>query len=308
VSEPRTINAYLAALNDALEVGLRSRRRILTEVGDHLWEATQEHLQRGISPRDAQWRAIVAFGSSEQVAARFDAGLVGALDRRLALSVRWVHRWVTQHRLGIPAFIVVVSMLFGGAFAALGAAFGRDALVAAGAFLSGALAALTFFMLSRSFRQTLRDITTNSMVSPLLALLFAYPAISSCLVLLDGDSLTVWWYFGSFSLAYALLGVSHSLIEGAINRAARRYVAATEHDRRQMWSADHPWLSAVAGVAPLPLALVTLISVHPGPVALRVALVVLVAALTALVVVAVRLEAGRRERDAYQRVLMSEAT
>ena len=305
MSEPRTINAYLAALNDALEVGLRSRRRILTEVGDHLWEATQEHLQRGISPRDAQWRAIVAFGSSQQVAARFDAGLVGALDRRLALSVRWVHRWVTQHRLGIPAFIVVVSMLFGGAFAALGAAFGRDALVAARAFLIGALAALTFFMLSRSFRQTLRDITTNSMVSPLLALLFAYPAISSCLVLLGGDSL--WWYFGSF-LVYALLGVSHSLIEGAINRAARRYVAATEHDRRQMWSADHPWLSAVAGVAPLPLALVTLISVHPGPVALRVALVVLVAALTALVVVAVRLEAGRRERDAYQRVLMSEAT
>lgn len=48
-----------------------------------------------------------------------------------------------------------------------------------------------------------------------------------------------------------------------------------------------------------------LTTVHPGPLALRAALVVLVGALAALTAGAVRLESGRRERDTYQRVFMS---
>ncbi len=303
MSEPQTIKAYLVALNAALEVGLRNRRRILSEVADHLCQAAQEHLRRGADPREAQQLAIVAFGSPEQVAARFEAGLVGALDRRLALSARWVHHWLTQHRLGVPACIVVVSLLFAAAFGAIGAAFGKDPLVAAGACLSGGLWTLWFFMLSRSYRQSLRQSTQTAYLPS-----FLVPAVGSCLVLLGGEySVAVQWPVG-LTLVFATMAVLHSLIERAIKRAAQGYPHRTEDDRRQAWSADHPWHSAVAVTAPLPLGLVALVAVHPGPVALRVALVALVAAMAALAAVAVRLEAARRERDAYRRQFISEPT
>lgn len=308
MSAPQTINAYLAALNAALEVGLRNRRRILAEVEDHLCQAEDEQLRRGRSSCEAQRRAVVAFGCAEQVAARFDAGPIGALDRRLALSVRWVHRWLTQHWSGIPAFIVVVSLLFAGALAALGAAFGRDPQVAAGVLLSGAAAVLTFFMLSRSYRQSLRDITKNGTTCYCVRWSFVFPTVGGCLALLrDEYSATVQWAV-AIPLVWTLAAGSAWLIEGAITRAARRYLAATEQDRREAWSADHPWQSAVAGATPVPLGLVALITVHPGAVTLRVALVALVAAMAALVVAAVRLEAARRERDAYQHMFMSELT
>ena len=306
MSESRTIDGYLADLNAVLEVGLRSRRRILTEVADHLCQATQEQLRRGTDQREAQRRAIAAFGSPQEVAARFEAGLIGTLDRRLALSVRWTHHWLTQHRAGPPVFTVIVSVLFAAAFAVVGTAFDRDALRAATVSLAAGTVFAALFV-SRSHARRLRDITASDTATVLVPLLFLYPAVVSCLVLLDGEhSFTVQW-LGSFTLVWALWCVSQPVIERAIRCAARRCTGPTDEDRRRAWSVAHPWWSAVAGVAPLPLGLVVLMAVHPSPVALRVALVALMAAMTALAAVAVRLEAGRRERDAYQRALMSES-
>ncbi len=48
MSAPTPALGYLAALNAALEVGLRSRRRILSEVNEHLHDAAT-----------AEWRAMV---------------------------------------------------------------------------------------------------------------------------------------------------------------------------------------------------------------------------------------------------------
>ncbi len=151
--------------------------------------------------------------------------------------------------------------------------------------------------------------SSQPVASLFLPLVVAYPATMSCLDLLVGtDVFTSWRLVPFVALVYVPFVVSRGLIDGAVERAAGRYAGATDNARRQAWSADHPWRSAVGGVAPLPLGLVTLITVHPGPVALRVALVVLVTATAALTVAVVRLEAERRERDAYQRAFMRRLT
>ena len=309
MSEPRTIKAYLAALNAALEVGLRSRHRILAEVEDHLLAAADEQLRRGVGSAEAQWRAVIAFGRVEQVAARFDAGLIGTLDRRLALSVRWMHHSMTQRRWGVPALIVGLSILVGGAFAAFAVAFDRDPLLAAGAYVGGGAVAL-YCVFSSGLRQHLRDMTNNSCAGIVVPSFFAYPAVVSCLVLLSGvyafDGVA---WFGGFTIVDVGWFGSEAVIGRAMSRTARRYSGTSEQDRQRAWSADHPWRWAVARVAPLPLGLITLIAVYPAPAtgALRVGLVAVVGVMTAVAAGAVRLESARRERDAVQRMLMSES-
>ena len=104
MSRPRSledVNAYLAEFNAALAVGLRSRSRILEEVGEHIYEAASaEHerlltqMQRGelpVQPVEALWtaaqrHAIASFGRPEEVAAGFHAGPLGPVERRLALA------------------------------------------------------------------------------------------------------------------------------------------------------------------------------------------------------------------------------
>ncbi|MBA3749179.1 MAG: hypothetical protein H0W96_17045, partial [Solirubrobacterales bacterium] len=104
VSAPRAsenVNGYLAALNAALAVGMRSRSRILEEAGEHLYQAASaEHerlvAQTGLRELPAQlveevWttaqrRAIASFGTPEEVAAGFGTRPLGSVDRRLALA------------------------------------------------------------------------------------------------------------------------------------------------------------------------------------------------------------------------------
>ncbi len=100
MSGPQTIRDYLAAFNAALEVGLRSRRRIHVEVYDHLCRTAEEELRRGLTEEEAQRRAIAAFGSPEQVAAGFESGFLGPLDRRLAVTATRVDVWIARHPWG----------------------------------------------------------------------------------------------------------------------------------------------------------------------------------------------------------------
>ena len=74
MSDPQKIREYMFALGASLEIGLRSRRRIMLEVYDHLRHAGDEQLRRGQTEEQAQRRAIAAFDSPQEVAARFDAG------------------------------------------------------------------------------------------------------------------------------------------------------------------------------------------------------------------------------------------
>ena len=110
-----------------------------------------------------------------------------------------------------------------------------------------------------------------------------------------------WWnWLGSFTLVYGSAFFAEAAAEKAVGRAARSYFG-TSGAARRAWSADHPWQSALVGVAPLPLGIELLVLLHPGPGGLRIALSVLVAIIAALAIPVVRLEQARREKDAYQR-------
>lgn len=137
------IKLYLAALNHELEVGLRSRARILVEVGEHLQQAADdvhaklraeaERHPPATAPTEAPWvtaqrRAIAPFGSPEEVAAGFEGGRLEALDKRLALIDASMERWVGRRPLlGGTIWAAVTSLVFvamGLAITGVGALFG----------------------------------------------------------------------------------------------------------------------------------------------------------------------------------------
>ena len=114
MSEPRPtndINLYLAALNAELSVGLRSRSRILEEVGDHLEAAASAEREAMLADperwgpvvegdealaAEARRRAVAGFGSPRETAAGFETGVLGVLDRRLAALDAHVDRWLAR--------------------------------------------------------------------------------------------------------------------------------------------------------------------------------------------------------------------
>jgi hypothetical protein len=137
------IKLYLAALNHALAVGLRSRARILVEVGEHLQQAADdvhaellveaERHTPATAPAEELWvtaqrRAIAPFGSPEEVAAGFEGGRLEALDKRLALIDASMERWVGRRPLlGGTIWAAVTSLMFvamGLAIVGVGALFG----------------------------------------------------------------------------------------------------------------------------------------------------------------------------------------
>lgn len=75
------IDEYLAELDDELHVRLWRRERILAEARAHLRQSTWATQARdGVTPAEAQRRAIAAFGAPEQVAAGFAAEAGGRLN------------------------------------------------------------------------------------------------------------------------------------------------------------------------------------------------------------------------------------
>lgn len=300
MSAPQTINGYLLALNESLEVSLRSRRRIFWEVTEHLRQAAEEQERRGASAREAERRAIAAFGSPEDVAARFETGVIGRLDRCLALSTRWLHRRAGEHSAGAVFAVVALALSLGAAVAAVGLVFERNAVAAGLVFVGTGTAAVLFYGWPTR-RRELHEMLSSQNAVPLWVLLLAYPAIVSCLVLLGGAGVASSWEgLLAGTLTYFGWGAMHSLVEAVVNRAARPYPGATEADRRMDWRAERPWGAALADVVALPIALLALIVAYPAPDDLRVVLAGLLTVVAALAVAVVRLEHGRREKEGYR--------
>lgn len=303
MSEPRTIDEYLASLNAALDVGLKSRRRIFYEVVDHLSQAQMKQLSAGASPEEAERHAITTFGPPEVVAARFGAGIAGALDRRLARATRRLHRWTVGHAWRQAAAWLALSVLLAGVVAAVGAASGaRNPFTAATFFLSSGVSWALVHTVAGLWSQKVSQL---GMGNGQLMYLLLYPTVWSYLVMVDGiaaaGDFDVWNFMGYYGLVYATCFAASAAAEFAVKRAARRHAAAAADDRPQDWRADHPWRVALADAAPIPSGILALILVHPGPVSLRAAVATLVLAMTALTVGMIRLEQSRQEKEVYQR-------
>jgi hypothetical protein len=72
VSEQR-VSEYLAALAGELRMGARYRRRVLHELSMHLEDAVAAEQRRGLSPEEAERRALERLGELQAVADEFVA-------------------------------------------------------------------------------------------------------------------------------------------------------------------------------------------------------------------------------------------
>jgi hypothetical protein len=92
---------YRAELQANLPFGRRTARRILTEIEDHLSEATSHLLDDGLAPSEARERAIERFGTPRTVAETF------ARSRGMGMPT------TTTRLSGLGAMLIPVSVLLG---------------------------------------------------------------------------------------------------------------------------------------------------------------------------------------------------
>lgn len=106
----RVIDTYVDELDAALRGPRHAKDDLLTEVRDHLFDATEAYQRGGLDPRAAQLRAVREFGEVAEIAPDFQMELGLAQGRRTALLVLFVFlaqpfiwgylwRWVS----GVPA-------------------------------------------------------------------------------------------------------------------------------------------------------------------------------------------------------------
>lgn len=325
MSEPQTINAYLAELNACLELGFRSRLRVFREVVDHFAQAVSKEVDDGASPAVAERRAIAAFGSPEEVARSFEAGLVGALDKRLALSTRRIRGWMASHAWGAAAikaaFLTMVLAVGTAVGAVSGAKHPMTVLILSPlgvwwalwfrpqAPLRGRVGARIRALtrrLSKGPKRKSGPLDPNS-YAMLAGSFCAYPTVSTWLTMVDGYDRSIrlpfWQFFLWISLVigsqYAALWATH----GVVKLAARRRAPATEEAGPRSWKAEHPWRTALFDVWSVPLGALALVLIYPAPLGLRVAFTVLLVATTGLLAAGLRLVRSQEEKSSYARRL-----
>jgi len=76
------IDRYLGELRAALGVRGRLRQRVLEEAEGHLREAVEGGIAEGLTPLDAESKAVAKFGPAGLVAERFAAELASDRTRR----------------------------------------------------------------------------------------------------------------------------------------------------------------------------------------------------------------------------------
>ncbi len=302
MTAPETIRGYLAALNASLEVGLRSRRRILYEVADHLWESTQAKVREGDDPKHVWAQEVAAFGSPEEVAAGFESDFVGTLDKRLAVIATRLDLWMAQHPWGGAGLRAALVLALAAAIVGAGALFGTvdhaeapaQTVLVGGALWSLYLGAKAWRLRRRpepGLRDRMRaqdrqliDIEPWGFVGGLriglgLMGLFLVYAI-------EGLGLSFFLVFVGFFL---LIEFS-DLIEWLARRGYEE-LAFRQH---------HPWSGALLQASFVPILALAAALLTPGPLGFRVALAVLVLACTALVAAVRCLAWNRDEKDTIQ--------
>lgn len=349
MSEPSPAVEYLAALNAALEVGLRSRRRILSEVNQHLhdaamaqWTAMVKEAERRGEDGDseelwieAQRRAVAAFGSAQEVAASFESGLLGALDRRLAVTARRIDEWMARRPWGGGALRIALALAVALALAAVSAPFDPSAssaslverLLGPGSlFLTyGTLWALYRGAQARALRDRpepgfrarlsvggpqlgrLLGVSVPEETQPGGGFMNFYGAnlflasawhFSFALILAPGayGGVVLDFLFWGFLTGGMLLSI---WIE---ERAFRDHRGKTDADRqRAAWRAEHPWWAVLLLSLPAPLALLPLFVLSSAPLGARLVLGALFVAVAALLTAGIRLGHSQDERDAFER-------
>jgi hypothetical protein len=84
VSRSRSIEVYLGELRRELAGGRRFKRRVLSEVEDHLREGARHEREGGVPDAEAERRVIERFGSPRVIASRFAEDLAGGGARAAA--------------------------------------------------------------------------------------------------------------------------------------------------------------------------------------------------------------------------------
>ncbi len=320
---PETIRDYMGALNASLEVGLRSRRSILRELYDHLCQAAYEELHRGETEQEAQRRAIAAFGSPQEVAAGFESGLAGQIDKRLAIVARRVDVWMAQHPWSGAALRIGFFLPAAAAIAAVGAAFGavEPGLQVAAALLQ----AVSWWSLYLGFKAwRLRRRPEPGLRERMWAedprLLgveedapLGGGGMAGCLRGgLGGYAASVgasWVLFvASTGVAAAVLVLLRWFVHRIYPQDNTCEDSRCEDGSLRAFRLDHPWWGALLHASYVPLSvLAVVLLISPGPLGFRIALGPLIVVITATVAVFRCLSWDRDERVAIQRAT-SEST
>ncbi len=321
---PQTIGEYLADFNAFLEVGFRSRRRIFLEVSDHLWQAVARELEAGASPAVAERRAAAAFGSPEEVARSFEAGLVGALDKRLAVTTRRIHRWMTRHPWGAAVIKAAVVVLILGVVASVGAFVGaNDPLGALWSFLFIGIGWVLCFSPQAPLRGRLQG---RSLAAPWRRLegpakeraartrrqyrgpnatrissACTYPMVWTWLIMADETwwGRPVWQPVGVFLFLEGGRAAVARATDRAVDLVARRRARATGDASRGPWEAEQRWRAALLEIWSFPLASLALVLLYPSPLELRGSFAALLVAGTALAAACLCLLRSLQEKDYY---------
>lgn len=316
MSTPQTIKAYLADFNAALEVGVRSRRQIFLEVSDHLGERIGRELREGASLAEAERRAVTAFGPPEEVARSFQAGLLGGLDRRLALGARRLSGWMAVHRWGgvaVQLALLALLALIMGAVAAVGDLVGARSPLGALAAWSSGMTWMLWLGPRAPLRGRLRARLGGLSKRP------GSPVLTVAYLAMCPFPMVFWWLstvgidpgFGVLMLLVLLFTAVQQGVAWVTDRVldlgARRSATAVQSADRSSWSAGHPWRAVFFEIWSPTLALLALVLAYPAPLALRAAFAVMVAAATLLVAVGLCLARSLREKACYARSIEEHA-
>jgi len=322
VSPPQTLTEYLASFNACLELGLRSRRRIFLEVCDHLSQLVETELRDGVGRPAAERRAIEAFGSPEEVARSFQAGVAGAIDKRLAVCTRRLRGWMASHRWGAAGVKTVVLAAITGMWEAGVALVGTKNPVAGLSFLTLGLLWVLWWsphapLRSRSrvrsngwpWKRLARPARDGSArhrrqphsLDPKTAVMCChFSMVSAWLMMVEENPYDPYWQLMVWLAVFmGLQGVAAWGTDRGLDLAARRGAPSPEDATRRSWEAEHPLMATLFEIWSVALASLGLVLIYPAPLEVRAVFVAMVAAVTGLLAVGICLVRRLKEHDDY---------
>jgi hypothetical protein len=249
-------------------------------------------LRRGETEEEAQRRAIAAFGSPEQVAAGFQSGRLGSLDRRLALTATRLDVWMARHPWGGALLRMALFVPAAALIAGLGLAFAvpdlglqvASGLVGSGAWVSLYLGALAWKLRGRPESGLHARIAAHD---PERLGLELHP--------LGGPAANGCWMGGLVSLgANVDFDFFLCILMGSLLLwlpALLAHNCAGDNETRRTWfnfRREHPWWGALVNAPHFPSVALALALALPAPLGFRLALALAIAAMQTVGLAALR--------------------